>query len=112
MDRRKGKDRKSSARSAKADKAARPRLSLANPPTGFTMSVEELGELLGSGRNQAYEAVRRGVYPSIRVGGGSIKVLTAPTLAILRGEMPPGPATPPTPITERRKAERERRVSP
>ncbi len=75
-------------RKARAERQRQP-YSLANPPTGFTMSVDDLAELLESGRNQAYEAVRQGTYPSVRVGKGSIKVLTAPTLAILRGEMPP-----------------------
>ena len=72
------------------------------------MSVEDLADLLESGRNQAYEAVRQGTYPSVRVGKGAIKVLTAPTLAILRGEMPPGPATPPTPVAEGRTAAERR----
>src|SRR5580704_13865907 len=78
-----------------AEDGSRP-LSLDNPPKGFTMSVHDLAELTGSGRNQAYEAVRQGVYPSVRVGkSGAIKVLTLPTLRILRGEQPPGePAHP------------------
>lgn len=75
----------------------RKRLSLDNPPTSFTMSVDELAELIGSGRNQAYEAVRQGIYPSVRVGTkGAIKVLTLPTLKILRGEQPPGALAPRT----------------
>jgi len=47
-----------------------------------------------SGRNQAYEFVRQGIYPSVRVGKGAIKVLTQPTLKILRGEQPPGSLAP------------------
>lgn len=66
------------------------RLSLKSPPTGFTMSVNDLAELTDSGRNQAYAAVRQGIYPSIRTARGTIKVLVVPTLQILRGERPPG----------------------
>jgi hypothetical protein len=65
------------------------KLSPSNPPAGFTMSVDELAELIDCGRAGAYDAVRQGVYPSVRQGR-AIKVLTAPTLAILRGERPPG----------------------
>jgi hypothetical protein len=66
-------------------------LSLDNPPTGATMSVDDLAELADMGRNQAYAAVRQGIYPSIRVGEkGKIAVLVQPTLQILRGERPPG----------------------
>jgi len=72
----------------------RPKLSLANPPTDYTMSVDDLAELTGMSRNQAYISVNRGVYPSIRgeKKGSVVKVLTVPTLAILRGEIPPGPS--------------------
>jgi hypothetical protein len=67
--------------------------SLANPPTGYTMSVLDLAELVNMSRNHAYDAVKRGVYPSIRSSkkGGTFRILTVPTLAILRGELPPGP---------------------
>jgi len=95
--RRQAVKRKKAARRARnqAENGSRP-LSLDNPPKGFTMSVDDLAELIGSGRNQAYEAVRQGVYPSVRAGKkGAIKVLTLPTLRILRGEQPPGePAHP------------------
>lgn len=37
-------------------------------PKRVTMTVEEAGRKLGVGRNQAYEAVRRGEIPSIRIG--------------------------------------------
>ena len=33
-----------------------------------TMTVEEMGRVLGIGRRQAYEAVNRGDIPSIRLG--------------------------------------------
>jgi len=33
-----------------------------------TYNVEEGGRLLGIGRNQAYEAARRGDFPTIRIG--------------------------------------------
>ncbi|SJM33125.1 helix-turn-helix domain-containing protein [Mesorhizobium delmotii] len=33
-----------------------------------TVTVEEAGQLLGIGRNQAYEGVRRGQIPSIKIG--------------------------------------------
>ena len=36
--------------------------------TRRTYNVEEAARLLGIGRNQAYEAVRSGAIPSIRVG--------------------------------------------
>ncbi len=35
---------------------------------GLTLTVEETGKLLRIGRNQAYEAVRSGQIPSIRIG--------------------------------------------
>lgn len=34
-----------------------------------TLSVVEAAKILGVGRNQAYEAVRRGEIPAIRIGG-------------------------------------------
>jgi excisionase family DNA binding protein len=34
----------------------------------LTVSVEEAGRILGYSRNTAYEAVRRGELPSIRLG--------------------------------------------
>jgi len=74
----------------RASKEGREPYSLANPPTAFTMSVDDLAELIDSGRNQAYEAVRQGFYPSIRTEGGAYKVLVVPTLQILRGEREPG----------------------
>ncbi len=34
----------------------------------LTMSVTEAAKRLGIGRNQAYEAIRRGEIPSVRIG--------------------------------------------
>jgi excisionase family DNA binding protein len=34
----------------------------------LTLTVEEAGKALGLGRNTAYEAVRTGLIPSIRIG--------------------------------------------
>ena len=45
-----------------------------------TYDIAEVGKLLGIGRNQAYEAARRGDFPTIRVG----KRLVAPKAAIDR----------------------------
>jgi hypothetical protein len=47
-----------------------------------TCSVDEFGELFGISRNPAYEAVKRGDVPSIRLGG-RIRVPTAPLKAKL-----------------------------
>jgi hypothetical protein len=55
------------------------------------MSIEQLAELTGDGRDSAYEKVRAGVFPSLRLGSrGKYAVLTAPTLEILRGQREPG----------------------
>lgn len=40
-----------------------------DPNTRITMSVEEAAAMIGLGRNAAYEAVRRGDIPSVRIGG-------------------------------------------
>ncbi len=34
-----------------------------------TYSIDEVAKLLGIGRNSAYEAARRGDFPTIKVGG-------------------------------------------
>lgn len=34
----------------------------------LTLTVEEAGEALGIGRNLAYDAVRRGEIPSVKIG--------------------------------------------
>ena len=46
----------------------------------MTVSVEEAGEILGCSRNTAYEAVRRGEIPVIRIG----KRLLVPKAALQR----------------------------
>jgi excisionase family DNA binding protein len=51
----------------------------------LTYKIEEAGRLLGIGRNQAYEAARRGDFPVIKIG----KRLLVPKQALdrmLRGE--------------------------
>jgi excisionase family DNA binding protein len=45
-----------------------------------TYTVEQAGRLLGVGRNQAYEAVRSGTLPSIKIG----KRLLVPKAALDR----------------------------
>lgn len=45
-----------------------------------TVSVPEAGAILGLGRNGAYEAVRRGEIPAIRLG----KLLRVPKAALER----------------------------
>jgi excisionase family DNA binding protein len=47
-----------------------------------TLTVEETAELLGVGRNTAYEAVRTGDLPAIRVGR-RILVPTQPLLTLI-----------------------------
>lgn len=49
-----------------------------------TMKVEEAAQLLGIGRNQAYEAVRRGEIPSLRIGG-RILVPRSRLMALING---------------------------
>lgn len=51
-----------------------------DPSTHPTMKVEHAAAVLGISRNAAYEAVKRGELPSIRLGR-SIRI---PTLAITR----------------------------
>jgi excisionase family DNA binding protein len=53
---------------------------LPNPATEPTISVERAGELLGVSRASAYESVRRGEIPAIRLG----KRLVVPTAALRR----------------------------
>jgi len=53
---------------------------LPNPETEPTVSVERAGEVIGISRGSAYEGVRRGEIPSIRIGH---RVLI-PTAALLR----------------------------
>jgi excisionase family DNA binding protein len=49
-------------------------------PNRKTYDVEEAGRLLGIGRNQAYEAARRGDIPTIKMG----KRLLVPKAALDR----------------------------
>ena len=46
----------------------------------LTVTVEEAARLLGIGRNSAYEAVRRGEIPAIRIG----KRFVVPRVALER----------------------------
>jgi excisionase family DNA binding protein len=72
----------------------------------LTRSVPEAAELLGIGRNAAYEAVRRGQIPAIRVG----RRWLVPVLALdqlLRAQTPQGPkAEVPKNLTRIRKRSR------
>jgi excisionase family DNA binding protein len=53
------------------------------------MTVEEVAEILGTGRTATYDAVRRGEIPSIKVG----RKLVIPTAAVRRLlELDPVPA--------------------
>jgi excisionase family DNA binding protein len=45
-----------------------------------TYKIEEAGKLLGIGRNQAYEAAKRGDFPTIKIG----KRLLVPKAALDR----------------------------
>jgi excisionase family DNA binding protein len=51
-----------------------------DPVENPTMTVEELAELLGTGRTATYDAVRQGNLPVIRVG----RKLLIPTAAVRR----------------------------
>jgi excisionase family DNA binding protein len=46
----------------------------------LTYNIEEVGRLLGIGRNQAYEAAKRGDFPTIKIG----KRLLVPRAALDR----------------------------
>lgn len=52
---------------------------LPSPGTKPTLTVEEVAALLGVSRSTAYEAVRRGTIPAIRLG----RRLVVPTAAVL-----------------------------
>jgi hypothetical protein len=52
-----------------------------------TYCLEEVAQLLGIGRNQAYEAARRGDFPTIRIGK-RIVAPKAPIDRLLNGEAP------------------------
>ena len=49
------------------------------------MSVDEAAEILGVSRNCAYEAVKRGEIPTLRIGR-LIKVLRRPFMRMVSGE--------------------------
>ena len=51
-----------------------------NTVAKLTYSVQEAGQALGIGRNSAYEAVRAGLIPSVRIG----KRLVVPRAGIER----------------------------
>jgi excisionase family DNA binding protein len=55
-------------------------LVLPDPTKEPTISVDRAGELLGVSRGSAYEAVRRGEVPSIRIGHRVV----VPTAALLK----------------------------
>jgi excisionase family DNA binding protein len=52
-----------------------------------TLTVEETAQVLGIGRNSAYEAVQRGEIPAIRIGRRLV-VPWAALEALLHGAMP------------------------
>lgn len=56
------------------------------------LTVPEVAEVLRIGRNEAYEAVRRGDIPSIRIGR-SIRVPSHRLMALLDGKPDPASAT-------------------
>lgn len=56
------------------------RAAMEEKPKPQTLSVEEAAVVLGIGRNQAYEGVRTGEIPSIRIG----KRLLVPKAALER----------------------------
>lgn len=52
-----------------------------------TLNVDEVAQLLGIGRTLAYQAVRRGEIPSIRIGNRYL-VPKAALEAVISGEKP------------------------
>jgi excisionase family DNA binding protein len=57
-------------------------------PERLTVTVEQAGELLGISRALAYELVRRGQLPSLRLGR-RVVVPREALLAMIRGESGP-----------------------
>ena len=55
-------------------------MELPDPATQPTITVDELGELMGVSRSTAYESVRNGEIPSIRLG----RRIVIPTAAVRR----------------------------
>lgn len=76
------------------DEIAAALLRMPDPLTQPTMTVDEVAPFYGLGRWSAYEAVRRGDIPSLRVG----KRILIPTAAVRRhlGIDPPAPVETPT----------------
>lgn len=79
-------------------------MSVPDPREQPVLSVEEAGRLLGLGRSAAYEAVRRGEIPSLRLGRRRV----VPTASLRRllaldvDEAPGGTDASVTPIDGRR----------
>ncbi len=48
-----------------------------------TLSIEEAGRLMGLSRTSAYEAVREGAIPTVRLGRAQMRVATAAVLEML-----------------------------
>jgi hypothetical protein len=88
-------------RTTATKKAKQRKFSLSNPPDTFTVGAREVAELEHSSRNVAYRNIAAGRYPYIQ-HGRNIRVLTAPLLAILKGERPPGPLPGETPPKKKR----------
>jgi excisionase family DNA binding protein len=57
-----------------------PRKAVSEPKECLVYTVQEAGEMVGLGRNAAYEAARRGDIPTIRIG----KLLKVPKAAFHR----------------------------
>lgn len=71
-----------SDRKRRGAKTQKPRAAAASGPT---MSVEEAAELLGVGRDAAYQGVRQKKIPALRVGR-YWRVLREPLTRMLAGE--------------------------
>lgn len=56
-----------------------------------TLTVEEAARILGIGRNSAYEAVRRGEIPAIRLGHRLLVPRAALERLLVEGEPPARP---------------------
>jgi hypothetical protein len=56
--------------------------------SGVFMPFDELWEKVGGGRNQLYERLKDGTFPTLTMGRLR-RILRKPTEAILRGEAPP-----------------------
>jgi hypothetical protein len=64
-----------------------------DPATKPTVSVEEAGRLLGISRTAAFNGVRSGRIPSIKLGARITRVPTARLQAMLDGDTKSPPAT-------------------